>query len=544
MTEFDEGYERVFKTAGLVKEAINPMDVVNRLAKRRPTGQLARHFDNPVYAVSARRFGATTKGEGAVGKLDKIREQYNIPKIQLQMPETEGMFDEITQGLKRDPPLSPMLADNPMSTAIRKQYPKAPNMAAQMERTENALAAKLGPQRAAEMPVYLREGIDKTNFIPPGTEKMLDVVASPPDSPREAWEALKGVAAPEGSGQINMGINDPAILAHEGRHAQQFLPAEGSGYRPGLMKGVPTTVPRQNITGKSWDEVGNVLGMERDANRSVPGMIPDISPEQMAMQGAAQGTYESAVNPDLRKMMFGGVGDALPTGAQAQDVIERLMRGEDLESALEQTGAADELLRYGERTFGKGKWYDAPGTPKGLQDRFRRGAELREGVKGRSAEDVLSPAGTQARGVLPEEGSLEAVIQRNRTRDAAYDNAMEDMADKDIPLQKGVPYSGHPVRTEGRLAPMQDEVTPFDARFWQAAGQDPESTAFQAKRHQAVTDQLRTALGDDYANAYDNYVRQQIGQADPEGLFNTAMTPTQQQGKPSSFVDKLKGMFG
>jgi hypothetical protein len=556
MRTFKLGYAVTLKTAGLVKEAINPMYVAKRMAARRPTKQLARHFDNPSYIIPDNPFGAA-KGAPAESMVGKSIPMSELPPTRSPV----GRLSNWLTGIKapatpdapdlRDAPLSPMLSENPMSSAIRKQYPKAPNMAAQMERTENALAAKLGPQRSAEMPVYLREGIERTNYIPPGTEKMVDVQKDMPDSPMEAWDALKGtMLAPQGSGQINMGINDPAILAHEGRHAQQFLPAEGSGYRPGMMQGKPFAVPRENITGKPFSELDELLEIERDANLSVPQMIQDITPEQMAMQGAAQGTYESMVDPSLRKLMWGELGDVLPTGAQTREVIERLMRGEDLEQVVKQTGAADDAVRYGKRVFGGGEWYDEPGTPKALQDRYRRGAELTQKLRGRDAEDLLSDTGVQARATLPEEGSYEALNQRNKSRRDAWDvsdeagQAMEDMADEDIPLRGEVGYHDNPMQTEGRLSPMGAQMGPFDKQFWRAAGSDPESVAFQAKRHQAVTDQLRTALGDDYANAYDTYVRQQVGQADPEGLFNTAMTPTQQQGKPSSFVDKIKGMFG
>lgn len=470
MTLFDEGYERVFKTAGLVKEAINPSHLLK----------------------------AVSRPDGAMSSLER-----HFPRSWLAKEEVpEWVAAQMRRSPERDAYLSSQLTNNPMSTAIRKQWPKAKQTANKLEAAENRAIQDINAQP------FSFNSSDDFSVVPETSGAMYN-------------HATK---------QIATSIR-PETLLHEARHGQQHVGIAG-----------PTAHERAN-TPQAWRSVPDTLALERDANLYA---LQDAAPEARAETAAAQGTYERAARHNL----FGGNMWDDPvephpeaTPARLRDRAQRIKelrnrmyeKSDELKTRLPEWVKDFKTIEESLAEFpgAAGARLDADLA----QYRLARVVAAAEEQPGRFGGDVARAQknfdSTQAR-----LKAIQEIIDERRTeiidpKDVNLWDALVNRAGSDSMINEAMAQNRNPLLSED---------------FWRGA--TPELVDANMARHRENRGMLRKRLGQVNADAYDDAVMAQlrrigapIGTVGREAALS-APSPTAQQGKPSGFVDKLKGLFG
>jgi hypothetical protein len=429
---------------------------------------------------------------------------------------------------KAEEVMSPLLGDLPFSTAMRKEYPRAPEMARRLEQAEQAVLDAAGPAREQVGKVRVKGTSNQGRFFGGsayGRGAFADADLTP--------EGLADVMGGDDMGLIQLSHLNPSTLAHEGRHALQFTPAASdpteviNRQRRGMFGGAQddlVRVPSESVTGLSPEDLADTTTIERDANRFVRGALPGIPYRESAITGAAQGTYEAGLNPELMarlqelrselpygKVHWGGA-DPIPTEA-AVPTLRRAELRRQMEDKAE-TGLTD---LFGDRSdmF----VYD----PRSYQSELNRANE-RVGDLQRRITSFEKSQYLQDR--IPD---LEIELAEQQARLGELQNIPPELKQRlDVLSNVG----------DVNESRYFDIETPgvFDQRYWRAA--TPEIAQYQADRHQAVVDTLRGAVDPQTAAIYDQYVRDQIANVDPRGAF---LDPSVL--KPPSMMDKAKALL-
>lgn len=311
------------------------------------------------------------------------------------------------------------LDQNPVSTLVKKQWPKAEGLAEKLRVVENASAQD---PRLAETPVHLS---DETLWSYKDRHVELDNLS-------------------------------PAILAHELRHGQQYTPRAGGVSRP-LSPPVNNLadVPPPGSNRPSYGPDPYTLTLERDANRYAL-ELQDLSDDDHAHMAAAQGTYEMAHNPALRGFL---------------DTNRRLRR----------SPSSREAYRVGDL---RNRLFDR------ISDLETRINDIESGLPY-----------DRAKWTDEQIAASDALRQR---RDQVADGYWRAY------------------RLGGRLL---EDVTPFDAKYWRptpgVARDDLRRVATrESQRHAAVVNELRKALGDRAADAYDKKVLTELRRVAPPEVLD------------------------
>lgn len=417
-------------------------------------------------------------------------------------------------------PLSSRLGDFPLSSAMKKQYPKAPNMARRLQEAEEAILNSAGDARSRIENSIVRPRSGEGMFA--GSSWATGDWVSPKRVGDEWPDELS-----KDTGRLSLSRLSPSVYAHEGRHALQFVPGESdptvlsdvsfSGFF-GAPRVEQQRVPARSVTGLTPDQLGDTLTIERDANRFAENQLRGIPFEESALTGAAQGTYEAGINEALM--------------AKLEDLDREMPRGDitfqDLNpmprSLASRTKRRQELRRNMEKEL----------------DAIVKGVDLGDGYPVYDYADFQR----KKQNLLSRQEIAQSILEANPASSYGQELLEEAQAGMEALKKLQLPESAQRKMTLlSNLGDMTGRTydlpfpNPLEARYWEAA--TPEIARYQQARHQAVVDTLREALGPKNAAIYDAYVKQNIARVDPRGAF---LNPDVLRApEPPTLVDRVRG---
>lgn len=444
------------KTAGLVKEAVSPWDVLQKVRRPPPSRSVQRHIDayNP--------FAENTEIVGT-------------------------------------------LRNKPFSQAIRKEWPKAPNLARRFEQAEDRLLRDI---RSA--PDY-----SDNTVLNVGTP-----VEIGPDS-IDYMDIERGSSFAPDLNMIESRLNVPTFL-HEGRHALQHAGEEGAATPVDRSILNPPTLRPFGPRTRDWE---GLLAAEADANRYALEGVTDV--DEIADMLAAQASYALREDPALVQYRAGRF--------QPKGLTERTDRWADLGRRLTHSmfDIEDEFDIGGGDVLPLKTWAQQHARSAHAEEyaELNKGyEEMRRMIRG---------------GWTPEVQAFNTRLQDTQKTLAARTGALAQEVLQEVPEDV---QTRHQRLYEGwkRTQNEPEYISPLDQRFWRYAAKDPEQGAViqaQLGRHRGVTDYLRRTFGDEKADAYDQFVSQKLQAAGaPEGMFGELRDVAADKFPPADFLQAVLGL--